>query len=119
MVKALREDTCYAGYPYYNYTSTISNILAVINYGITENETANQISLSPNPACDFIILKDEGSTIKVNSVVYINDVCGRQLMKMPMEKEKTIIDISHLSKGIYFLKVENNKGIAVRKFVKE
>jgi hypothetical protein len=118
MIKALRDDTCYSGYPYNNYTSSLSNIVTAIGAGITKSEMADQIFISPNPAHELISLNTNQPFIQ-NCNIYIDDVCGRQLLQFPVSKAKTDIDISSLAKGIYFLKVENKNGVAVKKFVKE
>ena len=118
-VKALRTDTCYAGYPYTDYTSALSNIITVHGVGIPENVISNNFSVSPNPATDVIIVKNEGQTFDVNSIICITDVCGRQLLKLPMHDAKILVDVSTLSKGIYFLKAQTDNGSVVKKFVKE
>jgi hypothetical protein len=40
-------------------------------------------------------------------------------MQQPMLQAKTNIDISAFAKGVYFVKLKTEKGVAVKKFVKE
>ena len=87
-------------------------------YNAIEDYNKSMINLYPNPTTGE--LRIESGELRINSVE-IFDVFGR--------KQKTIlhspfsilhsIDISHLSNGIYFLKIHTESGIVVKKVVKE
>jgi C1A family cysteine protease len=77
----------------------------------------DNISIYPNPANDNVTVENNNFTIGQTISVY--DIQGQLLLQQPMQQAKTNIDISIFSKGLYFLKVENGTGVAVKKFMKE
>ena len=97
-----------------NYRVTSTGIL--IDYsgttGIKKGENTG-ISIYPNPAKSIVFV----SGITQNSVVSIFDSNGRMLMNKRISDNQ--VDISELAKGIYTLKVTDNKGVSVKKLVKQ
>jgi hypothetical protein len=83
------------------------------------NEMSNikDFSIFPNPASDNINI--ETTTQGNNTIITIYNLHGQQLMQCEMKETKTQIDISSLAQGMYFVKIESDEGIAVRKIVKE
>jgi photosystem II stability/assembly factor-like uncharacterized protein len=108
---------------YYAKVSDLINATSVI-----DNSTAiNDINIFPNPASDFITIHLNGVNPTVNrgventDIVKIYDVLGVEMMTTPSAVAATPpkdgnlrIDVSHLSTGIYFIKI----GANVEKFVK-
>jgi len=88
--------------------------------GIQEN-IAESVGLHvyPNPTTGQITVKS-GQVYKVESVE-IYDVVGQVVgaYRIQPENTDTVIDISHLSAGIYFLKIETANGTITKKVVKE
>ncbi|MFA7688397.1 MAG: T9SS type A sorting domain-containing protein, partial [Moheibacter sp.] len=79
------------------------------------NELENKITLYPNPTTGIINLQTQQ---KVNSVSVYN-LMG-QKVSYSLNKEKTSIDISNLSGGIYFVEVIlNDKTIKRHKIIKK
>ena len=97
-----------------NYRVTSTGIL--IDYsgttGIKKGENTG-ISIYPNPAKSIVFV----SGITQNPVVSIFDSNGRMLMNKRISDNQ--VDISELAKGIYTLKVTDNKGVSVKKLVKQ
>ena len=87
--------------------------------GINEIESyKNKISLMPNPARDELrIMSDE---LRIKNIE-VCDVLNNVLFVEGAEAiEKSIkINVSNFAKGVYFVKVFGDKGIAIKKFVKE
>ncbi len=85
--------------------------------GITmqKNDTS-KLSLRPNPALDELTI-DNG----INNIqeVSIFDVLGKELKRCSVNNSKITLNISDLSSGIYILKASTQKGIHIKKFVKE
>jgi hypothetical protein len=74
------------------------------------------ISLYPNPAQDRISIQAENTTL---SVLNILDMQGRTINHLTINDRQYTVDISHLAKGIYMLKIHTDKGIVIRKLVKQ
>ncbi|MCC6370736.1 MAG: T9SS type A sorting domain-containing protein [Bacteroidia bacterium] len=91
--------------------------------GIKEN-SRNRLNLKlfPNPATDKIFLQSEYS-LNIEKLEIINSFGQIVLAGLSpgiiKDSNTWEVDISKLSKGIYFLKAENNRGQSVFKIVKE
>jgi len=94
-------------------SDTISYDIVIVNS--SENYTADNINIFPNPANDFIQIT--GLTNKINNFD-IYDIYGRKVLNLNNSK-KSKIDISNFTKGVYFIKLKTDKNLIVKKFVKE
>lgn len=86
-----------------------------ISTGIAENTKNENAGIYPNPVSNLLNIRLE----RVNpedSFLEVRDVTGREVMKMPYS---TSIDVSILSKGIYFLKIKTSDQWIEQKFIKE
>ena len=84
---------------------------------ISRNELID-LSVFPNPVQDklsVVIRRPARSGL----VLSIFNIQGQQLFTQPITKHKTEIDLSHLPKGIYIVKVWNDKDVMVRKVIKQ
>jgi hypothetical protein len=98
-----------------NYPAKVTIELTVIeDTGIPESTLPN-INIYPNPTTGELKIESGGLRI-VNLVIY--DVFGKN-QKIENEKTERIINVSHLSVGVYFMKISTEVGEVVRKVVKE
>jgi len=88
-----------------------------IPVGIDENLFDN-ISIFPNPTSGD--LRIESGELKIESVE-IYDIYGRILSSNHLITSSShhLINISHLSAGVYFMKINTEKGQVFRKVLKE
>ena len=86
--------------------------IVVANVGIETVETVT-VNIYPNPTNGE--LKIESGELRIEDIV-IYDVFGKM---QKIEKSKNAIDISHLSTGIYFVKIRTEAGEVVKKVLKE
>ena len=82
--------------------------------GIDSNDIVSY-DISPNPAMDFVNIKCN-TTIKS---LQLFDVQGKQIEVKMVNEPNSKIDISNHPKGIYFLKIETEKGQFTEKIIKE
>jgi len=80
--------------------------------GILDNENRNFL-IYPNPTNNFLYID---SSINKASIIII-DINGKFLLSRN-EITDNKIDISRLQNGLYILKIETDKGIIVRRFLK-
>jgi hypothetical protein len=93
--------------------SAISESISITNVSIAERTDGNaSIAVYPNPTRGQLII-DNGQLIMENVAVY--DVVGRLVGAYPCGRPEITIDVSHLAKGMYFLKIGNK----MVKFLKE
>lgn len=75
---------------------------------------ATELSLYPVPAKDVLYIKGLGE----NSIAEIYDMQGKKLLSTPVSKGVDKINISQLSKGIFFLRIISNGTPKTLKFIK-
>ena len=101
----------------YNPAFDIEKVLFVDGVGIGEFETSAKIQIYPNPTTRE--LRVESEDLIINDVE-IFDVFGRKLLFIEFQiSSETMIDISHLPNGVYFLKIYTEVGQVIRKVLKE
>ena len=69
------------------------------------------ISVYPNPTSDTVYINSSSSQLKV--VVF--DILGKQVLNKPNTNS---VDVSSLSKGVYFIKVSDGINSSTKRFVK-
>ncbi len=97
-------------------TSDSSNNIAYTYVGIKENNNEEPIvKLIPNPAKDILTIVTNSN---IKQEFQITNILGQRLYSNTINK-KTTIDVSAFAKGVYILKLNTDKGIVVKKFIKE
>jgi hypothetical protein len=134
---AVIETTANQGYVFENWTSngtvistenpftfTVTQDTAIVaNFrevlGIIEtNSPSNSVSIYPNPAKDVLFISSENGINRVE----IADLAGRTVGTnnyLSAQQGAAAINVSHLPKGVYLVKIYTDKGVAVEKTVKE
>ncbi len=97
---------------YYN-TGLLSVCDSVILLGVNETDPET-IKIYPNPASEFIQIDNIVGLITAD----IYSIDGK-LQKTADLSDKTTIKINDLAKGIYLLRLQNEKGVIYRKFIKQ
>jgi hypothetical protein len=73
----------------------------------------NQISIYPNPANEMLYIDCK---LK-NATLFITDLIGNKIKQANVENELTTLDISTLSKGVYFLNIKTANNVITKKFI--
>ena len=81
--------------------------------GLTENETG--LNIHPNPVNDRLYIETENDIENIT----IFDIFGRQQQLSNSSHQHSVIDVSNLTSGIYFIKINTNNGEIVKRFVKK
>jgi hypothetical protein len=88
--------------------------LAGCYLGFHSQSLKNRITISPNPASDYLEIKSDYCI----SVISVTDLLGKQRYQMNVKKEKTIrVDLPVLPDGIYLLTINTEKGQQIQKIV--
>ncbi len=74
-------------------------------------------SVSPNPASDLLRFDFAGFAAGKAVVVTLSDLAGRPVFSGKITDHQ--LDVSRLPTGVYFLKVETEQGMAIRKIVRQ
>ncbi len=103
----------------FNYMGIISYMKRVVmipaGTGINDMDAQdNNIVLYPNPVSNNLAV---GTTLKAE--ISIINTQGQLVRALSTNGNLTNIDVSDLSNGVYIMKVKTEKGIEMKKFVKE
>ena len=99
-------------YAYY-YIDDIS--LTQCNVGVEEMENEEHVRLYPNPATNELTIESKMQ----NAEIEIRDVLGQMVYNTKAIAASSTIDVSMLSKGVYFISLQNGKQTINKKLVKE
>ncbi len=77
------------------------------------------ISVYPNPFTTEVVVKSENLDDLVGKKIKLFDVTGKLFVSQVLQSQKTIIPLSSLPAGIYFIKIEGLKSSGVYKIVKQ
>ena len=104
-------------WPNDDYYTNIKNIIEsqCFTTGINHQaENTSFINIFPNPVSDNLTIETtEKATIEIINIE------GQILKTINTTERQTTINATDLSSGIYIIKVETEKGVAVKKFIKE
>ena len=95
-------------------TTTVTP-MPVINTGIQEVVSKNNMLVYPNPANSFINVMYNGRGTKQ---VKILSITGNSMLETSFDNDNTQIDISSLPSGLYFVEVNNQTTYSIKKIIK-
>jgi hypothetical protein len=101
-----------------NGCTDTSACTTIIGIGINENNFFNDISIYPNPTNNLvnINLGEGSSSVNLN----LTSIDGKVIYESNINTEKIVtINLNNNSKGVYFLRVSNDKNHKVFKVIKE
>jgi hypothetical protein len=84
---------------------------------IDEQRIEKGLTIIPNPSNNKITISS--NAITGNTLLSIFNVSGEKVIERQLFNNETQIDISALPRGVYFVRVQDEKGVQVAKFVKE
>jgi hypothetical protein len=76
------------------------------------NDEMGDITVYPNPVINTMFIKG----LPYNSIISIYDFQGQKVLCQPFTENQ--LDISHLTNGIYTIKLENRTGVSFKKIIK-
>lgn len=94
--------------------SDSSNIVFFTPLALTNYETAWQTGVFPNPANDMIYIKCNG-----NLFAELINVYGQTIRKLQTSDSETIISLSDIKPGVYFIKINSAGRATVKKIIKQ
>jgi hypothetical protein len=84
---------------------------------VEEIKYKDVIAITPNPANDKITISS--LAIKGNTQLSIFNISGEKVLERQLIKNETQLDISALQRGVYFVRLQNEKMVEMGKMVKE
>lgn len=117
------EDSIIIHYSYTNInncTATDSTLQVLVSCLGLEELNVNAVSVLPNPSSGIYFVEMKNSFSKETSL-RITDIAGKIVLeKILGEKiQHTVLDISYLASGVYFLRISDAEKFILKKLVKE
>jgi len=100
-------------FPYCSSVSTLN--INIGNIGIETTEGYKVVNIFPNPATENINVETNSKTELSLEII---NLLGQRITSISF-KEKTTVDISYFSKGIYILKIKSDNETLIKRFIKE
>ncbi|MDG1330053.1 MAG: T9SS type A sorting domain-containing protein [Flavobacteriaceae bacterium] len=92
---------------YGNITTCSFELNIILDLGFNDNTLNQGLAIYPNPSASFITINSKNQPIEN---VKISDISGKQIIDLKnLNTETKNIDISSLSKGIYFITINKQK----------
>ncbi|HOE39890.1 MAG TPA: T9SS type A sorting domain-containing protein [Bacteroidales bacterium] len=92
------------------------NVLFQLENSVVIQESANKITLYPNPAKNIVNISSNNSIEKIS----VYDILGKNILTINPNNSKSVVNINDLNKGLYFIKVKTENGSeSTHKLVKE
>jgi large repetitive protein len=102
--------------------STVEQLVRIIDGACTVLSTDELTSVTmevyPNPAGNTLTLSLKGDGIAAEYQCEIFDVYGKRVQQFNVNQAKTLIDLTHLNSGAYWLKLTDGNATRAVKFVK-
>ena len=103
---------------YFDYNFPVETNFANTTFQVLSNSIVtidNSVGIYPNPANDVVHIKANSA---INSIE-IYDVQGRIIHKKITNVDNEVLDVSNLTKGIYFLMIKTEIGQKAEKLIKK
>jgi len=101
---------------YVRLLSWFLDLPCIITSTFSDEKNNLNENVYPNPAGNHLVI-DNGQ-LKVENIKIL-DVVGKQIGNWQLTRGKNIVDVSKLTPGIYFLRINGEHDLTVKKFVKE
>lgn len=105
---------------YFDYNAPIVTNTAtttIQTLGTQDFDFDNYFTLYPNPAATVLNISSK-NTIELKSISIYNTL-GQLVMVIPNAQDTKAVDVSQLTTGNYFIKMNTDKGVSVSKFLKK
>jgi len=97
------------------FLAKIDKVEGVIKNPIVKKPDNGQIIIYPNPATGTVTIWCSKDLL--GSQVEITDINGKSVLQTKINTDRTTINISRLTKGVYFVKIKSKNGVGVKKLV--
>jgi hypothetical protein len=97
-------------------------VQAACEVGLDESSVVSRqssVSIYPNPSSNLITIELLSNKPIRNTFLTIYNLNGQALSSYHLFDKQTVVDVSALPKGIYLVKVKDDKTVEVGKFVKQ
>lgn len=95
------------------WTNNSRTTLTYTTLGVDEHAFEKSFTVYPNPVQDRITIKTDGNN-NIGVKYWVTDQLGRQFLDGSITDMETVIDVSQLASGVYFIKMGQNKNQSIK-----
>jgi hypothetical protein len=107
----------YEGIEFYAFPANANSFKEAANAEATASKIeSSPVTLFPNPTTGLVTINNNSKTIES---VIVNDILGKTVQTKTINDKTAQLDLSDLSKGIYYVKVKSDGIEKVTKVIKE
>lgn len=99
------------------HTAPQSNMVRVAPASVTQYETVLDATIYPNPTDGQLHLELENLPFGETVCCQIFNLAGKKVMQLPISNPKSMIDLSHLTSGMYILHLTSSSSLLSTKKV--
>ncbi len=100
----------------YQYTCYDTLNIPLYNVGVETVDVNQSFNIYPNPSSRFVQIESKIFNVESYSVL---DIYGKTIQEFKTHNSEFRINIEDLSKGIYFIRLQTEKGVVIKKFIKQ
>ncbi len=111
------------------YTDTILNyavprimvglqLAGYLQIGLEEATIADKVTMYPNPVVEDLYFSVEDADIRINTLT-VTDITGKVIKTINIGRDQNSVNLSDLKSGVYMIELNSNKGVAVKKVIKQ
>lgn len=96
-------------------------VITACEVGVEESAVTSQqsaVNIYPNPSSSSIIISTP-TTPNKNTFLTIYNINGQRLIECQITEQQTVVDVSGLPQGVYFVRIADDKTVMVTKFIKQ
>ena len=99
------------------YLDTAQTTITVLSCTGVEELNQSDVTLYPNPTSGLITISHPKNTSKIT----VRDVLGREVYysNVPLKNHYSLLDLSQIPIGLYFIEIQSINGHSIRKLVRE
>lgn len=105
----IAQDADASGLVWTNVSKTTFTYTAL---AVNDHVVEKSFVVYPNPAHDSVTIQTNGNSLDMK--YWVTDQLGRQFLKGSITGMETVIDVSQLASGVYFIKMGQNKNQSIK-----
>jgi hypothetical protein len=91
----------------------------IATVGVDENALNKAIGIYPNPTSDILNIMNNDADINITSIEVVDALGAIILIETNITNGNHIVDLGNVSEGVYFMKLNTNEGVSIRKIIKK
>jgi hypothetical protein len=97
--------------------NSLEEVEAACGLGLNESGTSeNLFYISPNPSSTQITIKTSAVSTKFQFSIFNQN--GREVIRRQITESRTVVDMSELPGGVYFVRMTGERTVSVERFIK-